>query len=131
MPINFYENDQGCKPTVKITDNGNMSTYQKLCYIQEKMIEIIEIVNQFETDITNKEDSSNITNNRKLSENGDFTGTLCGKKSACQTVSEIDNNRDQIQFIANQFSDGQTGLVVDGGFFIETGIKASYNGGYF
>lgn len=129
--IDFYNDGNGCRPTVKITDTGSMSTYQKLCYVLEKTEEIVEYVNGFQGQLDGKENSSNITNNRKLSENGDFTGTLCGKKSACQIPDEIDNNRQQIQYLASQFSDGQTGYVIDGGFFQETGIKKNYNGGYF
>lgn len=131
MSLEFYDDGNGCRPTVKITDTGSMSTYQKLCYVLDKIQEIIDFVNGFQDKLDAKEDSVNITNLRRLSPTGDFTGTLCGKKSACQIPDEIDNNRQQIQYIASQFSDGQTGFVIDGGFFEETGIKANYNGGYF
>lgn len=129
--IDFYDDGNCCKPTVKITDTGSMSTYQKLCYVLDKIKEIIDFVNTFQAELDEKEDSVNITNQRKLSESGDFTGTLAGRKNALQTTYEIDDNRQQIQYIASQFSDGQTGFVIDGGFFEETGIKANYNGGYF
>lgn len=76
------------------------------------------------------EKSTDITNNRKLSPSGNFTGTISGR-AANIVLAGIDNNRNQIQYIANQFSDGQTGLVIDGGFFDESGIRKSYNGGMF
>lgn len=127
----FEDYEDACKPSVKITDTGSMSTYQKLCYVLQKMAEFIVIMAGFESEIAAKEDSVNITNNRKLSEAGDFTGTLAGRKNALQATYEIDDNRDQIQFLSNQFADGATGLVIDGGFFDESGIKKNYNGGYF
>lgn len=126
----MYKNDE-CRSSVKITDTGSMSTYQKLCYVLQKIAEFIVIMAGFEIQIAAKEDSINITNNRKLSEQGDFTGTLCGEKTACQVNYEIDDNRQQVKFLSTQFADGATGLVVDGGFFEETGIKKNYNGGYF
>ena len=86
MSIKFYDDGCGCRPTVKITDTGSMSTYQKLCYVLEKINEIIEFVNNFQAVLDAKENSINITNNRKLSETGDFTGTWYG-----DTKSSIDN----------------------------------------
>lgn len=46
-------------------------------------------------------------------------------------LERIRNNDDKIHYIANQFKDGQTGLVIDGGFFENDGIHKNYNGGYF
>ena len=85
-----------------------------------------EVANIFNNYVT-KDD---LTNTRKLSENGDFTGTWDGEKQI-DVVSGIDSNKDQIQYLTSQFSDGQTGLIVDGGFFTDTGIKKNYDGGKF
>lgn len=120
-----------CSPTVQITDTGSMSTYQKICYLLQKVGELVLKVTGFEGQLAAKEDSVNITNNRKLSPQGDFTGTLAGRKNALQVTYEIDDNREQVRYLNSQFSDGQTGLVIDGGFFEESGIKKNYNGGVF
>jgi hypothetical protein len=76
------------------------------------------------------EKSATITEQRKLSPTGNFTGTIAGR-AASLILSGIDSNRNQINYIANQFSDGQTGLVIDGGFFEDSGIRRNYNGGMF
>lgn len=89
-------------------------------------------VNTVNSLITGKEDSVNITNNRKLSEDGDFTGTLCNKKmTACEAVYNIDNNRDMIKYLLDGLIDGQNGIQIDGGFFTENDIKWNYDGGRF
>lgn len=111
---------------------GANSIYELLLMALQKLDEVIDVVNGFETELDAKENSENITNSRKLSSDGDFNGTICGKKkTVCQVVQELDDNREQIQYIASQFADGQTGLVVDGGFFEESGIRKNYNGGVF
>lgn len=111
---------------------GANSIYELLLMALQKLDEVIDVVNGFETELDAKEDSANITNSRKLSNDGDFNGTICGKKkTACQVAQELDDNRQQIQYIAEQFSGGQTGFVIDGGFFDESGIRESYNGGIF
>lgn len=76
------------------------------------------------------EKSANITNNRKLSQNGDFTGTIQGQASSL-VWSKIAGNAQQLQYLADQFSDGQTGLVIDGAYFESDGIHKNYNGGMF
>lgn len=111
---------------------GANSIYELLLMALEKLDEVVDKVNGFETELDAKEDSANITNSRKLSNDGDFNGTICGKrKTACQIAQELDDNRQQIVYLGSQFADGQTGLVVDGGFFEESGIRKNYNGGIF
>lgn len=91
--------------------------------VDELSEEISDISNTYET-------KDNITNNRKLSTIGDFTGTLCNsQKTACEVVTEIDNNTSQIEFITEQFEHGATGVVVNCGFFVDNDIQDSYNGG--
>ena len=77
-----------------------------------------------------KENSENITSKRKLSHNGDFTGTIYNRESF-SLVTEIDDSRNKIGFLTQQFTDGQTGMVVDGGFFTDEGIRKNYDGGVF
>lgn len=121
---------QYCKTSKSYVYKKAFSLYELLLKVIEKLNEVIDIVNGFDEELTKKEDSDNITNNRKLSENGDFTGTLCnGAKTACQVVNEIDSNTGQISFLTNQFEDGATGLVVDGGFFTDDDINKNYDGG--
>lgn len=78
------------------------SIYELLCKILEKQDEIIDEVNELEETVQSnyndlnerKEDSVNITTNRKLSENGDFTGTWFGdtKSNVDQKITEGLNN---------------------------------------
>lgn len=98
--------------------------------IKECVAEIIKFGETIDIFPTIYETKDNITNKRKLSPIGNFTGTLDGRKANLVNAG-IDNNRQQIQYIAEQFLDGQTGQVVDGGFFTEDGIRKNYNGGMF
>jgi len=91
---------------------------------------VIGKVNTLDKRIRDKEDSSYLTNKRKLSEKGNFTGLIAGRNTK-MVIAGIDNNEDKIQYISNQFADGQTGLIVDGGWFEESGIKKNYDGGRF
>jgi len=116
-----------------ITDyvyDKSMSGYEFMTKVMMKLNEVIDYVNLFSEDIDAKEDSINITNARKLSASGDFKGTWFGD-NYLNISSLIDNNRDQLVYMASQFTDGQTGFVIDGGFFLETGIDDNYNGGVF
>lgn len=128
----YGEKYKSCDTSLDFIEDGSMSMYEKLCFVVQRLKEALEKVDEVESKLDEKEDSINITENRKLSNDGDFTGTLANKaKTALQVVQGIDNNRDQIQYLTNQFSDGQTGLVIDGGFYEETGIKKNYNGGVY
>ena len=87
-----------CRPTVKINDDGHMSTYKKLCYVLEKIQEVIDVTNGFGAELDLKEDSSNITGARKLDENGNFIGTWIGesKDSLDMKIVEGLNNYNTI-----------------------------------
>lgn len=76
------------------------------------------------------EKSANITNARKLSALGNFTGTLNGVAISTM-LNKINSNADALKYLSDQFSDGQTGLVIDGAFFEDDGIHKNYNGGVF
>ena len=82
-----------------------------------------EILKQYEK-------SADITNGRKLSPTGNFTGTLAGVAISL-VLAKIDSNASALKYLADQFSDGQTGLVIDGAFFESDGIHKNYNGGMF
>lgn len=94
---------------------------------KQKVDGIVEEVNGiFEKYVT----KTDLTSNRKLSESGDFTGTWFSKTYS-YVFGKVDSNTDQIEYLSNQFADGRTGLVIDGGFFEETGIDKNYDGGVF
>lgn len=76
------------------------------------------------------EKKDDLTNKRKLSPSGDFTGTWFGN-TFTKIFGKVDSNTDQIEYLSNQFADGRTGFVIDGGFFEETGIDKNYDGGVF
>jgi len=123
-----------CNTSKNFIFENSFSLYELLTKVIEKLNETIDFVNGFESDIQDldkrKEDSSNITTSRQLSETGDFTGTV-HKRTALSLINMIDDNGDKLFYLTQQFSDGQTGFVVDGGFFTDTGIKDNYNGGVF
>jgi hypothetical protein len=135
MPIDIYEGLRPkCRPSIKITDTGSFSTYEKLCYVINLLKEVVEVTNGFSGDIEHlektKEDSDNITLARQLSPTGNFTGSLDGRKVK-NVLMQTDSNRDTINYLTTQFSDGQTGFVIDGGFFEDEGIDKNYDGGIF
>lgn len=76
------------------------------------------------------EKKEHLTNNRKLSETGDFTGTIFGRPGNL-LLGQVDSNTEKIRFLVNMFNNGQTGLVIDGGVFTEMGINKLYDGGKF
>lgn len=94
---------------------------------KETVENIVEEVNNIFKEYVTKED---LTNNRKLDEKGDFTGTWEGENYT-HVFGKVDDNTDKIEYLTEQFTDGQTGLVIDGGFFEDTGIKKNYDGGVF
>lgn len=128
--IGNHRHFKPCDFNVNFINDGSMSVYEKLCYVMEVMKEWNDFLKTFQEELEAKEDSSNITNNRKLSEKGDFTGTWKGENIE-SILYDIDSNNDAIRFLANQFEDGATGQVIDGGFFDETGINKNYDGGVF
>ena len=107
---------------------NTLSIYEKLCYIKAKLDENNTTVQEVVDQLALKEDSDNITLVRLLSEAGDFTGTLAGE-TVSLVLANIQSNTNQIDFLTNQFEDGATGLVVDGGAFDDTDIDKLYDGG--
>lgn len=115
------DNKGVCRPKVETVYDGTLTLFEKMCKLvgvvlglEDTVEEIDEKVDGFDARITkNTEDISvNVTN-----------------INGVEITAE--NNRDQIMYLVSQFSDGQTGLVIDGGFFEETGIKKNYDGGVF
>lgn len=95
-----------------------------------KMNEVIDHVNGVQADIDSRERSENITRNRKLSPEGDFTGTIRGRStvlvlgdikdslSLSETIIEMINARESI------------GGIYDGGLFGDT-YSNEIDGGMF
>lgn len=92
--------------------------------------EVVDFANEFDDKLKIKEDSNHITKSRKLSSTGNFTGTLDGKPVST-VFNELTDNRDKIAYLTSQFSNGQTGLVIDGGYFEASEIQNNYDGGVF
>lgn len=98
--------------------------------VTESMNQMIDIINNWKGQLDAHELSSNISSKRKLSSSGNFTGTVAGKQASL-LLSEVTSNMANLRYLANQFADGQTGLIVDGGFFEDTNINKNYDGGMF
>lgn len=113
-----YCNTGCCKPSIKITNTGHMSTIEKLCYVIEKTGEVIEFVNGFQDELDSKEDSVNITNIRKLSEVGDFTGTWFGESKSSMDAKDVEGLNNYQALIEYLQANPQIGWIVwDGKFF--------------
>ncbi len=101
----------------------------------DKVNELIDYMNEMINGLAAKEDSINITGSRKLSEQGDFTGTWWGNPFSyfinwlTNNTNMINSNQDEINFLVNQFEDGATGLVIECGYFTDMGIDKNYDGG--
>lgn len=68
---------------------------------------------------------------RKLTEDGDFNGTLCGKKkTVCEVVAEIDDNARVLKQLTDEFEDGQTGEFIDCGIFVDADIERDIDCGH-
>lgn len=114
MRVDYCNPKCGCRPKIKITDQGHMSLVQKVCYALEVLGKVVGVVNGFGDELDQKEDSVNITNNRRLSGDGDFTGTLDG--TSIPTIkANIQSNTDDIYILSQNFEQGQTGRFIDGG----------------
>ena len=107
-----------------------LSTLEMIGRVAQKANEIMEVINNWQDNVDQRELSSDITVKRKLSPSGNFTGTIAGRLSSL-VVADVEDAKDKIVFLAEQFADGQTGLVVDGGYFEGSEIKKSYDGGRF
>ena len=105
-----------------------------LDWVIQKVTEASNKVDDLTEEIENISDTyetkENITTSRKLSKTGDFTGTWFGN-TFTKIFGKVDSNNDKIDYLTNQFYNGQTGYVIDGGFFEETLINKNYNGGVF
>ena len=106
-----------------------LKTIEKTDEIIDNLLSLDGLVASNYTDLNSrKENSVDISNNRKLSAVGNFTGTINGRQSL-DVLAEVDTSTDQIAFLTGQFSDGVTGLVIECGFFTDGEIARNYDGG--
>lgn len=110
--------------------HDELTELELIAKLTGKTNELVDYVNGWDGSLNEMELKEHLTNSRKLSPKGNFTGTIYGKP-ASSVVMEIGSNTDKITYLINQFSDGQTGLVIDGGWFEESGIDKNYDGGIF
>jgi hypothetical protein len=115
-----------CNPSFQF--DNKLSVYESLCALVTYVNNTINLVNQLESGLAVKENSLNITNSRKLDNNGNFTGMLSGNKVS-DIITLIVGNDQQIKYLVDQFETGQTGLVIDGGYFEDEEINKNYDGG--
>jgi hypothetical protein len=91
---------------------------------------IVAQVNDIVKDYLKTTDYNADMTKRKLSATGNFTGSIQNIPSTT-IVTKTDSNDKTLQYLTSQFADGQTGLVIDGGFFEDEGIDKNYDGGIF
>ena len=118
-----------CDLNLSFINDGSMSMYEKMCYIIELLKDGLIKVDEVITQLDKKEDIDFLTNNRKLSLDGNFTGMLCNLKSACEVVNEINMNYDSIKYLQEQFETGATGQVIECGIFEDENITREFDGG--
>ena len=111
-------------------DKEELTSLELQARTVKKMNEVIEVTNTVDGRIEGKEDKSVITVNRKLSPNGNFTGSI-DSVPVNRVLGNIEDNHDKVIYLADQFSNGQTGQIVDGGFFENSNIAKNYDGGVF
>lgn len=115
--------------------DNSYSLYELVNTAVKKINEVIDFVNGFQSQITGlntkfddkvaslearKENSIDITNNRKLSVLGNFTGTILGR-TILSIFSDIDNSLSLSQtLIAMVNSRESIGTIYDGGNFVDT-----------
>lgn len=103
-----------------VYDDEELSALELAGRTTQKVNEVVEEVNTFQTQINGLESSSSITNNRKLSTTGNFTGTL-NSVSLSKLFGDISNaltlSNTLIEMVNNRES---VGTIYDGGNFIDT-----------
>lgn len=115
-----------------LTYDNSLSYYEVLMKVLSKINEVIESTNGIDQKFIDlwaaKENKDDLTNLRKLSPTGDFTGSIQGIGTLV-LIAYIINNRQQITWLIEQFQHGATGLVIDCGIFTQALINNSYDGG--
>ena len=134
-PFNFW-----CQKVLPLVYDKTLGYYETLCKVVAKLNEVVASTNHWQEIIdgwqawalglfVRKTDMPDVY---KLDDTGNFTGTLSQWRwTADGTITTVDSNKDKIAYLISQFQDGQTGMVIDGGFFDQTAIKRNYNGGVF
>lgn len=104
-----------------IVDSEELTSLELVGRSTQKVNDIIDLVNTFQNQLDSKENSDNITNNRKLSLTGNFTGTLNGE-SIIKVLTDIASSLSlvlELEDIVNNSRDA-LGYIIDGGLFTQT-----------
>lgn len=81
---------------------------------------VVDFMNQYDSELLSKEDKTNLTNKRKLSPNGDFSGTLLGE-SIFNVFSDIENSLSLSETLIEMVNNRESiGTIYDGGDFVNT-----------
>lgn len=101
-------------------DQEELSSLELSGRTAQKVNEVIELANTVDGKITKKEDSDNITNNRKLSPTGVFSGWLL-TKSVATVLMELADALTLSQTLIGMVNDRESiGTIYDGGYFLDT-----------
>lgn len=128
------EFDFWCQKVLPLVYDDSLSYYEVLCKVVDKLNQCISSSNST-SEALNKfiawANANAVTHNQMSSEyaldrEGNFTGTIGGLPYYI-----VQSNRDSLQAVIGQIAHGQVGAIINGGFFTDSGIKDSYNGGIF
>lgn len=125
-----------CQKVLPLVYDESISYYETLCKVADSLNKCIDQINDNTDNIINIENNyvsiADLENNRHLSAEGDFTGTLNGKTIDCVFTSiaaAISLSKTLIDDINARVS---IGYVYDGGSFTETDPPTlTINGGNF
>lgn len=110
--------------------DSTLSLLEKINLLKKEIDNVFIDRDAIYAELDTKESKQDLAENRKLSPNGDFTGTLKGRP-ILEIIAELDETQFKLQYLIGQFSRGQTGWLIDGGYFDNASIKFQYNGGDF
>lgn len=113
-----------CQKVLPLVYDDSISYYETLCKVADSLNKCIDQINSNTVDIdkilAEYVTIADLENNRKLSADGDFTGTLAGKTLDCIFTAIADSltlSKTLIDDINHRVS---IGIIVDGGLFTET-----------
>lgn len=125
-----------CNITKNYIQEGTFSIYELLNLALQKLDEVIDYVNtnidSFQTQLNLKEDSSNITNSRRLDGVGNFTGTWFGetKASIDQKITDSTTTYNSLIALINSLTNFNI-EVIDGKFFTTVELIEEIDAGDF
>lgn len=86
----------------------------------KKTNEVVELVNTFDADLKTREKSDDITNKRKLSPTGNFSGTILGV-AVLKILTDISDALSLVKTLISMVNNRESiGTIYDGGYFLES-----------